>query len=251
MTINTNEDFRSQFNSDWANKLIIGVDEVLLDKKEDSERIKNLSTAKTYKTEAKGQDRVEVEFIGKFVLCSNNEDNFIIIDPLETRYWVRKINSFESENENLLEELTKEIPQFLSLLAAREMSTACKTRMWFSASEIHTPALNKIKKRYANKVETELFEILCEIMEAKELEELCFTNSNAKSYLEKSKIISGRTELREILEGKWSLSQEKNSLSYKQYYFDNSGFLMELNNVGRYYKFKIEDKARINDELMK
>lgn len=39
MTLNTNDDFRSQFNSDWANKLAIAVDEVLLDKREDSERI--------------------------------------------------------------------------------------------------------------------------------------------------------------------------------------------------------------------
>ena len=37
MTINKNEDFRSQFNSDWSDKLIVGIDEVLLDKKEDSE----------------------------------------------------------------------------------------------------------------------------------------------------------------------------------------------------------------------
>jgi hypothetical protein len=45
MTINKNEDFRSRFNTDWASKSIVAVDEVLLDKKEDSERIKNLSTA--------------------------------------------------------------------------------------------------------------------------------------------------------------------------------------------------------------
>ena len=77
MTYNKNEDFRSQFNSDWASKLIIAVDEVLLDKVEDSERIKNLSTAKTFKTEAKGKDRIETEFFGKFILCSNNEDSFI------------------------------------------------------------------------------------------------------------------------------------------------------------------------------
>jgi hypothetical protein len=57
MTYNKNEDFRSQFNSDWASKLIIAVDEVLLDKVEDSERIKNLSTARTFKTEAKGKDQ--------------------------------------------------------------------------------------------------------------------------------------------------------------------------------------------------
>jgi hypothetical protein len=65
MTFNTNEDFRSQFNADWANKLIVAVDEVLLDRREDSERIKNLSTAMSYKAEAKGKDRSEVEFLTK------------------------------------------------------------------------------------------------------------------------------------------------------------------------------------------
>ncbi|WP_233884038.1 primase-helicase family protein [Tenacibaculum piscium] len=73
MTINKNEDFRSRFNSDWASKLIISVDEVLLDRREDSERIKNLSTAGSYKTESKGKDKVESNFFGKFILCSNNE----------------------------------------------------------------------------------------------------------------------------------------------------------------------------------
>lgn len=85
MTFNTNEDFRSQFNSDWANKLIVAVDEVLLDRREDSERIKNLSTAISYKAEAKGKNRSEVEFFAKFILCSNNENNPIIIDQGETR----------------------------------------------------------------------------------------------------------------------------------------------------------------------
>ena len=52
MTFNTNEDFRSQFNSDWAGKLLIMVDEVLLNRREDSERLKNLSTTLSYKVEA-------------------------------------------------------------------------------------------------------------------------------------------------------------------------------------------------------
>ena len=72
VTFNTNEDFRSQFNSDWAGKLLIVVDEVLLNRREDSERLKNLSTTFTYKMEAKGKDRTEVAFFAKFVLCSNN-----------------------------------------------------------------------------------------------------------------------------------------------------------------------------------
>ena len=73
VTFNTNEDFRSQFNSDWAGKLLILVDEVLLDRREDSERLKNLSTTLSYKVEAKGKDRDEISFFAKFVLCSNNE----------------------------------------------------------------------------------------------------------------------------------------------------------------------------------
>ena len=76
MTLNRNDDFRSNFNSEWAHKLIIGVDETLLDRKEDSERLKSLSTSKYYKLEAKGQDRQEIEFFGKFILCSNHERQF-------------------------------------------------------------------------------------------------------------------------------------------------------------------------------
>ena len=91
VTFNTNEDFRSQFNADWAGKLVIVVDEVLLNRREDSERLKNLSTTLSYKVEAKGKDRDEIAFFAKFVLCSNNESLPVIIDPGETRYWVRKI----------------------------------------------------------------------------------------------------------------------------------------------------------------
>src|SRR4051812_34902522 len=130
MTINSNEDFRSNFNAEWAHKLIIGVDETFLDRKEDSERIKSLSTSKYYKIEAKGQDRQEIEFFGKFVLCSNNEDNFIMIDSGEIRYWIRRLPVLKDPNNNLLEELNGEIPVFIHYLLSRPFITECRTRMW-------------------------------------------------------------------------------------------------------------------------
>ena len=105
VTFNTNEDFRSQFNSDWAGKLLIVVDEVLLSRREDSERLKNLSTTLSYKVEAKGKDRNEISFFAKFVLCSNNESLPVIIDEGETRYWVRKISSLQSDDTDFLEKL--------------------------------------------------------------------------------------------------------------------------------------------------
>ena len=46
----------------------------------DTKRLKNLSTALSYKVEAKGKDRDEIAFFAKFVLCSNNEYQMCIRD---------------------------------------------------------------------------------------------------------------------------------------------------------------------------
>ena len=75
--------------------LLIVVDEVLLSRREDSERLKNLSTTLSYTVEAKGKDRDESAFFAKFVLGSNNEYLPVIIDAGETRYWVRKIDRLQ------------------------------------------------------------------------------------------------------------------------------------------------------------
>ena len=61
LTYLTNDSFSSQFNADWANKLLICIDEVLFNKEELTERIKYLSTTNFNKLEAKGKDKREVE----------------------------------------------------------------------------------------------------------------------------------------------------------------------------------------------
>jgi hypothetical protein len=185
MTINSNEDFRSNFNAEWAHKLIIGVDETFLDRKEDSERIKNLSTSRYYKIEAKGQDRQEIEFFGKFVLCSNNEDNFIIIDAKEIRYWIRGLAPLKFPNNQLLSELQTEISFFIHYLLNRPFTTECTTRMWFTPEQITTRALKRVKKYNRNKLEVEMAQILLNIVDQKELSEVCFCLSNMQEWLQK------------------------------------------------------------------
>ena len=115
-TFNTNEDFKSQFNSDWANKLLIMVDEAFLDKVEYTERLKNLSTAIIYKAESKGKDRFECDFHGKFILCSNNVERPVIIEPGETRFWVIQVPKLKSDDTQLLNKMIYEIPAFLELV---------------------------------------------------------------------------------------------------------------------------------------
>lgn len=58
----------------------------------DNQRCTHAASVSVYKIEAKGKDLCEVQFFGKFIMCSNNEDTPVLIEPGETRYWVRKIN---------------------------------------------------------------------------------------------------------------------------------------------------------------
>ena len=235
MTYNKNEDFRSQFNSDWASKLIIAVDEVLLDKVEDSERIKNLSTAKTFKTEAKGKDRSETEFFGKFILCSNNEDSFIQIEPGETRYWVRQIRPIQNVNIKMLDKLIEEIPSFLHHIITRKMATTNQTRMWFTANQLQTDALRRVMRRSRNWLEVEMMEILTGLMEDFELESISFCVNDLIPILSKSGFKISRQAILKVLRDDWQLAPMTNAFPYTRYMILSDGTMVTGESKGRYY----------------
>lgn len=247
MTFNTNDDFRSQFNSDWATKLIVAVDEVLLDRKEDSERIKNLSTARSYKAEAKGKDRNEVEFFAKFVLNSNNELNPIYIEQGETRYWVRKIPTLLHDNPDLLSEMKKELPALLWHLQHRQLSTVNESRMWFRHDLLITNALRKMINHNRNKTEGEMLQILAEIMETEQLNELMFCVVDMVNMLEVSGLRVEHPHLRRILQHNWELQPTQTSQYYSTYTLRYDGSTERKTGTGRYYTLT---KERLNAILL-
>jgi hypothetical protein len=236
MTYNKNEDFRSQFNSDWASKLIIAVDEVLLDKVEDSERIKNLSTARTFKTEAKGKDRIETEFFGKFILCSNNEDSFIQIEPGETRYWVRKLKKIARANVNLLEELKAEIPAFLHFINTRELTTTNQSRMWFSTKQIKTEALKRVIRRSRNWLEVEMSEILLGIMDDFGWDEVDMCINDIIPFLTKAGYRVNRASIKKVLRENWKINPIHQPIRYKRLAYLQDGSIQAVTSQGRFYK---------------
>ena len=217
VTFNTNEDFRSQFNSDWAGKLLIVVDEVLLNRREDSERLKNLSTTFNYKVEAKGKDRTEIAFFAKFVLCSNNEYLPVIIDAGETRYWVRKINPLQNDDTNFLQKLKEEIPAFLFFLTQRELSTEKESRMWFNPKLTHTAALQKIIRSNRNRLEIEMAELFLDIMSNMNVESVSFCLNDLMTLLIYSQIKAEKHQVRKVVQEVWKLTSAPNSLSYTAY----------------------------------
>ena len=220
VTFNTNEDFRSQFNSDWAGKLLIVVDEVLLSRREDSERLKNLSTTLSYKVEAKGKDRNEIAFFAKFVLCSNNEYLPVIIDAGETRYWVRKIDRLLSDDTDFLQKLKAEIPAFLYHLQHRQLSTEKKSRMWFAPSLLHTEALQRIIRSNRNRLEVEMHELIFDIMDRVGSDTFSFCPDDILVLLTNSHVKAERYHVRRVLQERWKLKPAHNTLTYTTYQVD-------------------------------
>ena len=179
VTFNTNEDFRSQFNSDWAGKLLIMVDEVLLNRREDSERLKNLSTTLSYKVEAKGKDRDEIGFFAKFVLCSNNEHLPVIID----------------------------------------VYTEKESRMWFNPKRLETDALRKIIRSNRNRLEIEMAELLLDIMAKMEVETVSFCLNDIIPLLVCSQVKVERAQVRKVVQECWKLTPAPNGLTYTAYQY--------------------------------
>ena len=214
VTFNTNEDFRSQFNSDWAGKLLIMVDEVLLNRRKDSERLKNLSTTLSYKVEAKGKDRDEIGFFAKFVLCSNNKHLPVIIDAGETRYWVRKIVPLQNDDTDFLQKLKAEIPAFLHFLQHRQLSTDKESRMWFNPTLLHTEALQKIIRSNRNRLEIEMHELVLDIMDSVGTDTFSFCYSDILLLLVHSQVKVEKHQVRKVLQECWKLTPAPNGLTY-------------------------------------
>lgn len=237
VTFNTNEDFRSQFNSDWAGKLLIVVDEVLLNRREDSERLKNLSTTLSYKVEAKGKDRDEIAFFAKFVLCSNNEYLPVIIDAGETRYWVRKIERLQSDDTDFLQKLKAEIPAFLHFLQHRQLSSEKESRMWFTPSLLHTEALQKIICSNRNRLEIEMQELILDIMDSIGTDTFSFCYNDLLLLLVHSQVKVEKCQVRKVLQECWKLTPAPNTLTYTTYQVDYTRECRysPIRRIGRFY----------------
>ncbi|MCB6000072.1 DUF5906 domain-containing protein [Flavobacterium psychrophilum] len=250
MTFLTNSDFTSQFNADWASKLIIAVDEVLFKTDELTERIKYLSTTNSHKTEAKGKDKKEASFFGKFILCSNNETSFIKIDADEIRFWILKIEKFEKEDVNFLSKLTQEIPAFLHYLTNRKLSTENQTRMWFTPQQIKTKALQRLVKFNSSKLEIEIANAILNTMDSLDIETLDFSFNDLQNILNKFRIKYDAFEIKKIIRDDWKLIQAKNSNQYQKITVTNDLDFYQNLSKGRYYTITREFLLQNYDELM-
>jgi hypothetical protein len=257
VTFNTNEDFGSQFNADWAGMLLICVDEALLSKREYSERIKNLSTARFYKIEAKGKDKIQQEFFAKFVFCSNNVDKPLIIDPGETRYWVREVPKLESDDVNFLSKVKKEIPHLMyHLLNEREMSVGNKGRMYFDPAILFTPALQRIMMNSRSQVEAAIYDLCDDILSSTGEEKFSFVSGDLRLMLTDKGIKTDDASIRHVVKDLWRLKPHATPSTYMRYTYGASiyGSYAMQSAKGRYFTVtrnllhKISESCRFVDK---
>lgn len=139
-----NADLANDFNSAWSSKLLIICEESRIEKAVVVEKVKALSTADKIMVNAKGKDQVEIDFFGKFIFLTNNEDNFIYASDEDLRFWVIKVPRITKKNPDLEAQMREEVPALLSFLSRRKMVTERVTRMWFDPELLKTDALKKV-----------------------------------------------------------------------------------------------------------
>lgn len=207
-----NEDLSSNFNSPWATKLIIGVDETVIEKNIVKEKIKRLVTDDRILVERKGVDKNSIPFVGKFILLSNNEHNFIRVDQEDTRFFVCKVPAIKKIDPNLLDKLISEIPAFLHHLQTRLLNFPEKRhRLWFHPKDFETPALLNMIESSRTRTEKELLDWLERIFNVGEkIEHVTVTLSDLKKEISKEfKYTNLRNDLERVLKDNWQLIPEK------------------------------------------
>lgn len=189
-----NAELADNFNASWASKLLVICDEAKIDKQVVVEKVKALSTADKIFMNAKGKDHVEIDFFGKFIFLTNNEQNFIYASDDDVRYWVRKVPVIRSLNVRLLSAIQEEIPAFLNFLNKRKMATEEMHRAWFDPELIKTEALKKviahslptIEKELRSNLREKFLDFGCDVimMTPDTIRKEFFNNKYEKNYIE-------------------------------------------------------------------
>ncbi len=171
-------DFESDFNGYYITKLLICLDEGEIPKKE-IEKLKQLSTSDKQQFKEKHIKNEQIDFFGKFILCSNGKNDFIKIDKKENRFCVIDVPKLANENNKLLAEMKQQTNAFVYELLTREIIHADKTRFWFDYQAYETKQTKIIKEDSRQEID-KLFQLF--------VQEVCDLAGEIEFYMTQSQI---------------------------------------------------------------
>lgn len=159
------EDLHSQFNSSYATKNIIAIDETVIDKAGSVEKLKSIATAKTISVNQKHVANYMLPFFGKVIICTNKERDFMRIDDEEIRFWVRKVPHIKDIDTKIEDRLRDEIPNFLKYISQLPMRDLSRSRMVFTPEELNNKFLTAVKEESRSGLYKELSMLMTELFE--------------------------------------------------------------------------------------
>lgn len=226
----------SSFNSTYATKNLLIIEETKFEKSGDLEKLKAISTQKKMTVNTKYISEYSIPFFGKIIMFSNHEDKFVIMDDEEIRYWVRQIPKIEIENHNILKDIIKEIPYFLYFLEQMPNANLDLSRMVFTADQLETKILTKTKENSRSAVHKSILELLDKYcMDNNDIEVIRFTNIDIhEKWFSKGKY--DLSYISKVIKYEMKLDKESKVVRYRT--LDNIHNTMD--GRGRPYEFKNE-----------
>jgi hypothetical protein len=233
MVLISSSDFLSGFNSHYAAKNIIAIEETLFEKKLTIEKLKALATSKFLIINEKFVAQYKIPFFGKIILTSNNEDRFAIVDEEEIRFFVRKLGKPEYINHAIEENLIEEIPAFLYYLNSLPKVDWSVSRSGFTPEELKNSSLDAVVKESKSVLYKDLWDLLNEYFNNTDQD---YTSASPIDIKERFFSMNSRIDLsyiRTILKNEFKIFPELN----QRYIPFNNG----ASKVGRPYRFFRKD----------
>jgi len=203
MVVITPQDIGSGFNSSYATKNIIAIEESRFESIQATEKLKALATQKKILVNGKYVPEYSVPFFGKLIITSNDEHKFSKVDMDEIRYWIRLVPEIKDglANHNILEDLNKEIPYFLWYLSNMvEDIDLSQSRQVFTTDQLETKALKNVKNESKPELQKEIEMLIDEwCVNNKDVPVLHFTSGDIKErfFLHDSR--TGRAYVHKVL----------------------------------------------------
>jgi hypothetical protein len=252
-----NGDLSSDFNSVWVEKLVIIVDETALEADGIMQMIKNLSTKNgAVLSNAKGKDKEEKEFIGKFVFISNKEGKALPIEKGDDRFAVFKVPTFEENNierdPDIMSKLKKEIPAFLYYLKNRTLHHEHIDRMYFEKSVYFTDQLQVYFEGSNTVTAKAIIQMVKDTLEAfPEENKLCFSESQIRFEIQNYLKFTDKQKIKDSLERELGKKvQKKNRYTYFSLHSSelSESYYPDHNNSNRVH-YIFERHEYFNDSL--
>ncbi|MCE5345398.1 MAG: DUF5906 domain-containing protein [Bacteroidales bacterium] len=238
MVIISSSDLLSNFNSHYATKNIVAIEESLFSQKQTVDKLKALATAKFIQVNQKFVTPYKIQCYVKIILTSNNEDDFAVVEANEIRFFVRKLGKPEFINHAIEDDLIKEIPAFLDFLKSLPKVDWTVSRSGFTTDELKNSSLDAVVRESKSDLYKDLIEHLINYFNNTDQEFIYAAPTDIKEKFFSNNNRVGINSIRRTLKNEFKMFPDDNhrytpfqtakSIVGRPYYFKRTDFVTKL-----------------------